>query len=159
MKKRIPAIFMAALMTALCCSAGLADNAEKDGDRGPITRYITGTYGGYSFLLDATASSCTLIKATGTYGTNANMKLKFDPTFGYYANNGSFVTLMGYNHNYIEYGTFYTNTLTKSYTVSQAGSELDLSGVLNSSFIFKSCVYKLNIGYTDVVPLNVTYVS
>ena len=159
MIKRFLAVIMSILMVSLCCSVGLADNDEKTGDKGPITKFITGTYNGYSFMLDARNSSSSLIKATGTYGTTASLTLKFDPVFGYYSDLGYLIT---YDHSCqqeIVYGPSSTTSITKSYTVSQAVTASNAYLVNSSMSSFVSCLYKLKIGSSYETPLNVTYMS
>ena len=165
MKKRILAILMAVLMAALCCSVGFADDDEKVVDRGPITRKVQGTYSGHDYCLDATASSSSQIKSTGTYGVNANLRLRFVPTITYPTDNGT-VSITA-SSNSVAYGTVYTTSLTKSYTPSQAaaymyvyypdGSFGPLSYILPSNAYYTSCVYKLEVNSTIVATITVNY--
>ena len=165
MSKRLLAVFMAVLTAALCCSVGLADEAEMVGERGPITRYIDGTYNGYDFSLDATASSSSLIKATGTYGISASLLLKFMPTIAYTNTLGYTVTFTA-AENTINYGPYSNTSITKSYSVSQAAGYMyvwypdgvtygPLSNILPNNAHFYSCLYKLVINSTKTIPMNV----
>ena len=151
--KKTLAMVMAILTLVLSCTVVFAeDNSEREHTRGPLFR--TGTYNGYTYTLDISAGSSTLISATGTYGTTANLKLRFMMRFGKYDNDGNPIFTDEYT---INYGTASTTSLSKSYTVSQAMNTLNTPSGAIGFYLFGKCTYKLLVDYVIVTSTSYTY--
>lgn len=158
--KKILAAVMAILMSVLSCTVVLADSSDDvEQTRGPIIR--TGTYNGYSYTLDTSASSYSLIAATGSYGTIANIKLVYQVKFIYYTAypSGEVIT----NAYTIEYGPFSTDDLIKTYTVSDAVTALvanyPSAYYIPDSALFKQCSYSLVINGVTVCSTSRIYIA
>lgn len=156
------AFFLAILIMMLSCVTAFAEDNEIEDPMRPATS-ITGSYNGRTWTLDATAGSSTKIQSTGTYATEEYMKLKFNPTFRYQSYDG-YVYLAG-NEYALDYGSFFTNSLTKSYTVSQAAAyfyidenhTIPYSQILPTTATFSKCKYSLRLDSTTVGSLTVYY--
>lgn len=161
---KIVSAIMAVLL--LVASATVAANAEVKEMPERAIPERQGTYNGYTYTLSATQASSQLIKSTGTYSTSAMMKLKFAPTFSYVNTTGGISNVQYSSADALDFGTSYCDSLTKSYTVSQAAAKLytlvgstmvRLDLFLPAGSYFSKCVYKLNIAYTDVCSFAVNY--
>lgn len=117
---------------------------------------ITGTYAGRAWSLSALGSSSTLIRSTGTYAVNEYMKLKFQATFEFTLVGGGTVHYTSRPSD-LDWGNFFTNSLTKSYTVAKAAtlcySEEEgryFNEFLPSGTRFSKCKYTLRLDSNTV---------
>lgn len=156
------AVIMAALILALSCAVVIAEDDEREEPMRPSLS-ISGTYAGKAWTLSAAGSSAALITSTGTYAVDEYMKLLFQPTFYYQNALGEYVNLTG-AANVLYYGNYFTNSLTKSYTVAQAASHfyieeygVTLDHLLPHDAIFKKCKYSLKLDSNPVGSFTVNY--
>ena len=158
---KVLAVIMAALMLALSCAVVLAGDDEREEPTRPsIVTSKEGTYLGRRWTLNTSAGTATKIKSTGTYAVDEYMQLKFNPTFMYSSIDG-YVILPG-DEGSLDYGNYFTDSLTKSYTVAQAAAHFYLGSIPYSQFlpdtaVFSKCKYSLRLDSNTVCSFTVNY--
>ena len=156
------AVIMAALILTLSCAVVIAEDDEREEQMRP-SQMISGTYAGRTWTLCALGSSAALITSTGTYAVDEYMKLKFRPTFAYLNTYNDEIYFTG-SASALDYGNYFTNGLTKSYTVSQAAShyynndlQLWYDEIFPAGTIFAKCKYTLKLDSNPVGSFTVNF--
>ena len=156
MTKRLLAVLMAVLTAALCCSVGLADDAEKGGlDRGLIADYVFIPYGDANCLFDMRDSSSSLLWAKAVHG-GTSKKLRFHFRIGEMAN-GELVVCNSNSYITITTTNNYTAEYAKSYTVAQVKAKTGIVDIPADGGFFIDCDYKLYLDNNIVGTISRTY--